>query len=128
MQREREQEEGAEEGSMQSSQGEEKGNASLPSLQCGICLEDGLPEIGELSGCTHLYCFPCASRWMETENRCPACRTSFTTISRKRLQPGGGFEAAHGPNQRLRGEVLEVVQAAEKRQVGTCTHSPCMHA
>ncbi len=108
-------------------------------VQCGVCLE-GVSEIGELSGCSHAFCFPCAVRWSGTENRCPACRERFILISRKRLNPDGGFEperAVEGEEgqrmpKRHRGEVLETVITEDRVQVGLHGDLPaasaCMHA
>ena len=76
-----------------------------------------MQEIGELPGCTHVYCFPCISRWAESENRCPTCRETFGAISRKRLAPDSGHEEL-APGKRLKGEVLETLTVEDKRQAG----------
>ena len=76
------------------------------------------------------FCFPCASKWAEIDNRCPACRESFTQITRKRLEPEGGHgdtdgEEGGGPAKKLRGNVLETCEVSERRQVCTAVHT-CM--
>lgn len=76
-----------------------------------------MQEIGELPGCTHVYCFPCISRWADSENRCPTCRETFGAISRKRLAPDSGHEDL-APGKRLKGEVLETLTVEDKRQAG----------
>jgi hypothetical protein len=94
--------------------------AGSPGVQCGICLEEGILEVGELEGCDHRFCPPCILTWAKTDTRCPTCRARFATVARKRvaLAPGA-LAPAHGP---LPGEVLEVSRLEERTQVrgGAC--------
>ncbi|GFR49664.1 hypothetical protein Agub_g11809 [Astrephomene gubernaculifera] len=58
-------------------------------VQCSICYER-TGDLGELDSCLHRFCFPCISRWADTENRCPLCKERFIVITHKRLLQGRG--------------------------------------
>eukprot|EP00798_Chlamydomonas_sp_ICE-L_P012528 gene12528-15744_t len=86
-------------------------------VECGICLDEDLTEIGELSSCSHRFCFPCAQKWAQVDSRCPVCRESFIVISRKRLFPDSGHsDEEGGATKKLRGTVVETCVVPERRQ------------
>ncbi|KAK9834568.1 hypothetical protein WJX74_004887 [Apatococcus lobatus] len=89
-------------------------------VQCSVCQEEGLEEVGELDSCTHSFCYPCIVRWADIETRCPYCKARFQTISRKQLAPAAASAAGStteglGP-QRLPGAVLELLHVPERNQ------------
>mmetsp|Transcript_4770 Transcript_4770/g.8478 ORF Transcript_4770/g.8478 Transcript_4770/m.8478 type:complete len:545 (+) Transcript_4770:241-1875(+) len=55
---------------------------------CPVCLSDYEPEaqIMELP-CKHQFCKECVTKWLETKNSCPLCRSAVDTSSR--TQEGG---------------------------------------
>ncbi|KIZ07729.1 Alternative oxidase 4 [Monoraphidium neglectum] len=88
-------------------------HTNVAALQCTICLDEGLVEVGELDSCDHRFCPPCITRWAETDTHCPACRVRFRVITRKQLRLHGEC-----PSQgKLPGEVLSVVHVEERNQV-----------
>lgn len=56
--------------------------------QCSICLDtiDGLSSLDE---CIHTFCLKCILEWSQVTNSCPACRTTFKSITHHILDHRG---------------------------------------
>lgn len=50
---------------------------------CTICLSS-IKNEAALDGCSHTFCRKCIVKWSKTENSCPQCRSSFTTVTTKK--------------------------------------------
>ena len=45
---------------------------------CSICM--GTPKNKANIGCSHEFCRKCIVKWSKTENSCPVCRQTFSTV------------------------------------------------
>jgi Ring finger domain len=59
-------------------------NVVQEALECGICHEEDVDEVGELDSCAHFFCFECIWRWSSIESRCPFCKARFTRLEKKK--------------------------------------------
>ena len=48
-------------------------------IQCPICYS--VPKIPTRPNkCTHIFCFGCISKWLNTKRTCPYCRTTIDKL------------------------------------------------
>uniref|UniRef100_A0A915CBD3 PHD-type domain-containing protein n=1 Tax=Parascaris univalens TaxID=6257 RepID=A0A915CBD3_PARUN len=50
-----------------------QGNDGCEETFCSICLSAARFPRGRLTGCGHVFCFSCVSRWMKNRSQCPVC-------------------------------------------------------
>jgi hypothetical protein len=64
-----------------------KREASTEEQTCCICMcEPEQSEESTISGCQHIFCWGCISKWSDRENTCPLCKCRFTKITRVHQQ------------------------------------------
>lgn len=59
----------------------DESSSDMEENECCICLQQLIADdIASISGCEHTFCTECITRWADTRNVCPICRTRFTSI------------------------------------------------
>lgn len=89
-------------------------------IQCGICHDAKFCELGEINCCNHVFCYQCISKWSTIETKCPLCKSRFTLIRCKQIDPS--FQKSNSPlgarwaSNTVPGKVLKVDTVEERNQ------------
>lgn len=108
---------------------------SLVDHSCCICMTPPEhEELSKISGCEHLFCFQCISKWAERENSCPLCKVRFSKITR--LHPSKGQQKTKAVKDRdqqsdfMSGRALEGLLAsiASASSIGELERASQLHS
>lgn len=50
-------------------------------IKCSICIENILDKDKHITKCEHTFHKECIDKWLESNNKCPYCRTELTDIN-----------------------------------------------
>jgi SWI/SNF-related matrix-associated actin-dependent regulator of chromatin subfamily A3 len=89
---------------------------------CSICYELLSTRDPVITACTHVFCYPCAERFIDTQHKCPMCRANLENVSmllrlpQESTEPEFNVEESSSKVEAL----LQILRASQKKS-GTKT-------